>query len=234
MRQRKGFTLIELLVVIAIIAMLVSILLPSLNKVRELAKRTMCKTNLKGLGTAMAIYKGSHSDRFPYSDTLSGTENHLVLLLNDGGAQGKMFKCPSDSSGFALASATDSDGDDLDPPEGLGGFSYGYQKELDGGGDGVTDNSDAGLVIMSDKPDPDDPTVCSPNHKNELNNLLYADTHVGEGKNTNLSGLTIDGVTDHIFSGSGDDPTSSDANGTAHTMATDSYIVGPDDRDDDV
>ena len=49
----KGFTLIELLVVIAIIALLVSILLPSLKKAQELAKRTVCMTQLKAIGAGL-------------------------------------------------------------------------------------------------------------------------------------------------------------------------------------
>ncbi len=63
--RRKGFTLIELLVVIAIIALLVSILLPSLTRARELAKQAMCGGNLKGIGTSMALYRGSNNDRYP-------------------------------------------------------------------------------------------------------------------------------------------------------------------------
>jgi prepilin-type N-terminal cleavage/methylation domain-containing protein len=66
MRKSRGFTLIELLVVIAIIALLVSILLPSLNRARELAKRSLCGSNLKGMGTALAIYRGEFSDQFPW------------------------------------------------------------------------------------------------------------------------------------------------------------------------
>ncbi len=62
--RRKGFTLIELLVVIAIIAILVSILLPSIAKARELARRAVCKTRLKGYANAFVIYESSHN-RYP-------------------------------------------------------------------------------------------------------------------------------------------------------------------------
>jgi prepilin-type N-terminal cleavage/methylation domain-containing protein len=54
--KRKGFTLIELLVVIAIIALLMSILMPALARVRELAQRTVCGTNLSGIAKAMVVY----------------------------------------------------------------------------------------------------------------------------------------------------------------------------------
>lgn len=70
-RGWRGFTLIELLVVIAIIALLVSILLPSLKKARELAKATVCKTNLRNLMTATALYASENDDWFPPVQDLS-------------------------------------------------------------------------------------------------------------------------------------------------------------------
>ena len=72
MKKSKAFTLIELLVVIAIIALLISILLPSLSRARELSKRTVCSANLRGIGQAMYIYAQDDPGVFPAIAATSG------------------------------------------------------------------------------------------------------------------------------------------------------------------
>jgi len=71
--KRKGFTLVELLVVIAIIALLMGILMPALTRVRQIAYRMMCASNLAGIGKAMLLYAGDNQEDFPRSGGSKGT-----------------------------------------------------------------------------------------------------------------------------------------------------------------
>ncbi|MAE66499.1 MAG: hypothetical protein CMJ18_19700 [Phycisphaeraceae bacterium] len=61
----RAFTLIELLVVISIIALLIALLMPTVKRAREQARRIMCMSNAKGQGVAMQVYSGDENGHYP-------------------------------------------------------------------------------------------------------------------------------------------------------------------------
>jgi prepilin-type N-terminal cleavage/methylation domain-containing protein/prepilin-type processing-associated H-X9-DG protein len=98
-QRRTGFTLIELLVVIAIIAILIGLLLPAVQKVREAAARTQCTNNLKQLGLAVQNYHGVNNV-FPTETATTSVYTYLLPYIEQNNAQisvtpVKTFLCPS-------------------------------------------------------------------------------------------------------------------------------------------
>ncbi len=110
LRAVRGFTLIEVLVVVAIIALLVSILLPSLKRARDQAKTLSCAANLRTNGQAMAYYLEANKDVYPSSNWSSLIHKYVQKntattkeVKADGALDGvantlvEFYTCPGDT-----------------------------------------------------------------------------------------------------------------------------------------
>ena len=102
MNKRKAFTLIELLVVIAIIALLLAILTPALSRVKKQAKKVICLSNLRQIGTGALVYSEEHNGFLP-RNTGGDTPWIIAFMPYLGGEHAtktdyreiKIYSCPS-------------------------------------------------------------------------------------------------------------------------------------------
>jgi len=113
LRKRSWFSLIELLVVIGIIALLASLLLPALNRAREVGKRIVCASNMGQIGVAFQLYYNDYNGRLPPGYYTGGAWHsapekivqylpHKAMTFNHTGWNETVFlsdvyKCPSDT-----------------------------------------------------------------------------------------------------------------------------------------
>jgi prepilin-type N-terminal cleavage/methylation domain-containing protein/prepilin-type processing-associated H-X9-DG protein len=91
--MKRAFTLLELLVVMAVITVLVSLLLPAVNRSREQVRRTVCRNNLRQVGLGMLMYS-TDDLKNSYTDSLSDTEDDFNFLFPNYVAAVQSFLCP--------------------------------------------------------------------------------------------------------------------------------------------
>ena len=193
--RTSSFTREELIVLFVVFGILAGLLLPALRGTgASHARRSICKSNLKQIGLAFAMYASDFGGHYPTKgrglvvgrDDLRGLGS-LSLLYDSYMPSRKVFKCPSASDDPTSKEV----GFWLDPELGLvtarpGGCSYAYDSQK-----GPTTN--AAVAIAADKPDPADLKINSPNHDNTGQNVLFFDGHVEWAPNV-YAGLDNDHI----------------------------------------
>src|ERR1700733_12322443 len=95
-RVKGAFTLVELLVVIGIIALLISILLPALNRAREEANLVACAANLNQIGNLVQLYASENNGYYPYGHAQSTISKSMAQLESSG----EIFDSPTVSQTY--------------------------------------------------------------------------------------------------------------------------------------
>lgn len=132
-RAHHAFSLIELLVTISVIAVLLGILLPTLPVVMDNGRRAACMSNLRQIGTGVALHFGDNNDRFPIARYMpepwlsgDGDPPFNVALAPYIDQRSAVYKCPGDKVVFGRE-YTDAEGELQTSP-----MSYTYASPLSG------------------------------------------------------------------------------------------------------
>ena len=107
--KRRAFTLVEMLVVAAIILVLAALLIPSLGRAVEMAHRTACQANIRGLTQTFNMYTSEWNSLVPYytsSVVPNGGANQWTIPLSSGTVGDKVRQCPDASKGNPILYAT--------------------------------------------------------------------------------------------------------------------------------
>ncbi len=182
-RPSRGFTLVEMLVVVALIALIISILLPTLGRVRENTRRTVCGTRLNQIGAAIGSYRVDWSRSFglmEYTNNAIVDVNDNMFALASRVPSLESFVCPSTknflSSAASLRIRPTSTTGDFSSYESYGHFDVPFVNKTPINCKGK--ESRVWLVYDMDNPDINHHLNKHDPHGPDGGNVLYADLRV--------------------------------------------------------